>query len=98
MKLNEVEVGGRYGAKVSGKVQVVKVVAVRDLPATGWSRARTQIEAVNEAMGRRITIRSPQRLRQCIDSGCEFCRQAFNRPAGGFTCPYCHKGWTVTVG
>jgi hypothetical protein len=98
MKLNEIEVGGRYTAKVSGNVQVVKVVAVRDLPPTGWSRARTQIEAVNEATGRRITIRSPQRLRKCVDRGCEFCRRPFNRQVGAFTCPYCNLVWPATPG
>lgn len=66
MKLNEIQIGSRYTAKVSGKIQVVRVVEIRDVPATGWSRAKTQIEAVNEATGRRITIRSPQRLRRCV--------------------------------
>ena len=64
MKLSDVEVGGRYTAKVSQKVVVVKVVAIDEVPATRWSRAKTRIEAVNEATGRRITIRSPQRLRR----------------------------------
>jgi hypothetical protein len=68
VKLNEIQVGGRYTAKVSGKIQVVRVIEVRDVPASGWSRAKTQIEAVNEATGRRITIRSPQRLRRCVES------------------------------
>ena len=94
MKLNEIQVGSRYTAKVSAKVQVVRVVEVRQAPANRWSKAKTQIEAVNEATGRRITIRSPQRLRQRVDSGCEFCNKAFNRPAGSFTCPYCRRLWT----
>ena len=92
MKLSEVEVGGRYTAKVSGRVQVVRVVAINEVPASRWSRAKTSIEAVNEATGRRVTIRSAQRLRRCVS--CEFCSQSFNRPAGGFTCPYCHKAWS----
>jgi hypothetical protein len=66
LKLSEVQVGGRYTAKVSGKVQVVRIVEIRDVPATNWSRAKTQIEAVNESTGRRVTIRSPQRLRRCV--------------------------------
>ena len=67
MKRTEIQIGGRYTAKVSGKIQVVRVVEVRDVPALGSSRAKHQIEAVNEATGRRITIRSPQRLRQCVN-------------------------------
>jgi hypothetical protein len=26
-------------------------------------------------------------------TGCEFCRQAFNRPFGLFVCPYCRATW-----
>ena len=66
MKLSELEVGGRYTAKVSGRVQVVRVVAINEVPASRWSRAKTSIEAVNEATGRRITLRSAQRLRQRV--------------------------------
>jgi hypothetical protein len=98
MKLNEIEVGGRYTAKVSGRIATVRVTEIAAVEATRGSNAKTQIEAVNETTGRRITIRSPQRLRSRVDDGCEFCRQTFNRPAGCFTCPYCRKGWTVTVG
>ena len=97
MKLNEIQVGGRYTAKVSGQIATVRVVEIVAVEATRWSNATTRIEAVNETTGRRITIRSSQRLRSRVDDGCEFCRRTFNRPAGGFTCPYCHKGWTVTA-
>ena len=89
MKLSDVQIGGRYTAKVSGRIVPVRVVEIVPVPATRWSNAKTRIEAVNEATGRRITIRSPQRLRKCVDRGCEFCRQEFNRPEAGFTCPYC---------
>jgi hypothetical protein len=96
LKLSEVEVGGRYTAKVSGRVVTVRVVEIVQVEATRFSRARTSIEAVNEATGRRISIRSPLRLRRAVDRGCEFCRQPFNRPADGFTCPYCHRAWKGT--
>ena len=62
MKLNDVKVGGRYLAKVSQQVQVVRVVAINE-SSTFRGRSKTLIQAVNEATGRRITIRSPQRLR-----------------------------------
>ena len=93
MKLSDVQVGGRYTAKVSGRIVTVRVVEIVAVEATRWSNAKTRIEAVNEDTGRRITIRSPQRLRKCVDRGCEFCRQESNRPDAGFTCPYCQKPW-----
>ena len=96
MKLSDVQVGGRYTAKVSGRIVTVRVVEIVAVDATRWSNAKTRIEAVNEATGRRITIRSPLRLRRCVDRGCEFCQQAHNRPAGGFACPYCHMTWKGT--
>ena len=93
MKLNDVKVGGRYLAKVSQHVQVVKVLAIQE-SSTFRGRSKTLIQVVNEATGRRITIRSPQRLRGPAPSdGCEFCSQDCNRPDGAFTCPYCRKVW-----
>jgi hypothetical protein len=66
LKLSDVEVGGRYTAKVSGRIVPVRVVEIVPVLATRWSSAKTRIEAVNEATGRRITIRSPQRLRSRV--------------------------------
>ena len=67
MKLSDVQVGGRYTAKVSGRIVTVRVVEIVAVEATRWSNAKTRIEAVNEDTGRRITIRSPQRLRTRVD-------------------------------
>ena len=67
MKLSEVEIGGRYTAKVSGRIVTVRVVEIVAVEATRWSNAKTRIEAVNEATGRRVSIRSPQRLRSRAD-------------------------------
>ena len=63
MKLSDVQVGGRYTAKVSGRIVTVRVVEIVQVEATRWSKAKTRIEAVNEATGRRISIRSALRLR-----------------------------------
>jgi hypothetical protein len=66
MKLSEVEVGCRYTAKVSGGICTVRVTELKEVPPASWSTRgawRTLIYAVNEASGRKITIRSPQRLR-----------------------------------
>ena len=67
MKLSDVKIGGRYTAKVSGRVVTVRVVEIVEIQATRWSRAKTRIEAVNEATGRRISIRSALRLRRAVD-------------------------------
>ena len=71
---------GKGTAKVSGRLQVVRVTELRE--ATRWSpraRAKTLILAVNGATVRLITIRSPLRLRPLPGKGCEFCNQPFNR-------------------
>jgi hypothetical protein len=70
MRLKDIEIGGRYEAKVSGRIQTVRIVELREIPPASWSRRaawRTLIFAINEATGRRITIRSPQRLRPRSD-------------------------------
>ena len=66
MKLSEIQVGGRYRAKVSGRLVVVRVSKIEQAPAfsvTSGNHYRTRIEVVNEATGRRIILRSAQRLR-----------------------------------
>ena len=96
MKLKDIQVGGRYACRVGQQVQTVRVVEIKEIPPASWSARsawRTLIYAVNEATGRKITIRSPQRLRRRIGDGCEFCCNEANRPAGEFKCPYCRKAW-----
>ena len=69
MKLSEVVVGGRYKAKVSGSICVVRVTELKEIPPASWSTTnkwRTLIYGVNEATGRKVTIRSPQRLRSKV--------------------------------
>ena len=69
MKLSDVQVGGRYAAKVSGHVVVVKVTEIKEIPPPSWSREgrwRKLIYAINEATGRQITLRSAQRLRSRV--------------------------------
>jgi hypothetical protein len=100
MKLNEVQVGARYHAKVSGRLQVVRVTELKEVAPARWSpraRAKTLILAVNEATGRLITIRSPVRLRPLPGKGCEFCNQPYNRGTGEWKCPYCGKGFPATT-
>jgi hypothetical protein len=63
MKISDIEVGGRYVAKVSGVLTIVRVLAIRDT----WTRngsSRSVIDVVNERTGRRTTFRSAARLRR----------------------------------
>ena len=54
MRKRDVQVGGRYLAKVSGQVVIVRIK--RELPTGGWV-------ALNQSTGRTIRIYSAQRLR-----------------------------------
>lgn len=54
MKKKDVRIGGRYRAKVSGKLTTVRID--RESPYGGW-------DATNLETGRRVRIRSAQRLR-----------------------------------
>ena len=60
MKKADVKVGGRYSAKVSGKVVVVRIDA--ENPHGGW-------DATNEATGKKVRIKSAQRLRGAVRPG-----------------------------
>jgi len=59
MKKNEVVVGGRYLAKVSGRVVPVRITG--ESRYGGW-------EAVNAETNRAVRIKSPQRLRRPADA------------------------------
>jgi hypothetical protein len=57
MKKADVKVGGRYSAKVSDKVVVVRIDG--ENPHGGW-------DATNEATGKKVRIKSAQRLRGAV--------------------------------
>jgi hypothetical protein len=66
MKKHDIEVGGRYLAKVSGALVTVRVIEIRKIPSARWSLHgtwRTLYIAVSERTGRQLTIRSAQRFR-----------------------------------
>ncbi len=63
MKAKEIEIGGTYVAKVSGRLVQIRVSATREV-TQGRTGARTVWDAVNLATGRKIVIRSPQRFRE----------------------------------
>ena len=101
MKMQDVEVGGRYTAKVSGRIQVVRVVETKEIPPASWSARqewRKLIYAVNEGTGKKITIRSAQRLRSRVDDGVQH-EASCRRNAGGC---YPHaasdRRWTAVSG
>ena len=57
MKKHEVKVGGRYVAKVSDKLTLVRID--RENPHGGW-------DATNEKTGKALRIKSAQRLRSAV--------------------------------
>jgi hypothetical protein len=58
MRAQDVQVGGRYWARVSGRLVIVRVDAVRD-----GLNGRRRYEITNTVTGRRTTFRSASRLR-----------------------------------
>jgi hypothetical protein len=54
MKKNEVKINGYYSAKVSDKLTVIRIID--ENPHGGW-------EATNTRTGKKVTIKSPARLR-----------------------------------
>lgn len=66
MKITDIQVGGRYVAKVSGVLTTVRVLALREAPPAwhGGSRWRTRIDVINERTGRKTTFASAARLRR----------------------------------
>lgn len=69
MKSAQIEVGGIYDAKVSGRIVPVRITGTREIVQgrNGW---RNVWVGVNMQTNREITIRSPQRLRRrTVDHG-----------------------------
>ena len=67
MKLSDIEVGGRYVAKVSGALTIVRVLAIREVPPPPYARSerwKTRIDVVNERTRRKLTFASAARLRR----------------------------------
>lgn len=60
MKAKEIEVGGRYVAKVSNVLCVVRIVDAY----AHFRTNRTNWKAINERTGRPITVRSAARFRR----------------------------------
>jgi len=58
MRKSEVQIGGIYRAKVSGRVVSVRIV--RESPYGGW-------DAVSTATGREIRIKTAGRLRRAVE-------------------------------
>lgn len=68
MKKHEIQVGGIYTAKVSGRLTTVRVDAIREYdPSFGGSFRRsntqTRYDVTNLATGRRTTFRSAAKFR-----------------------------------
>jgi hypothetical protein len=68
MKLTEIEIGGRYIAKVSGQLTTVRVLAIRETTSWRGDRMQKRIDVVNERTGRRTTFASAAKLRRAVGS------------------------------
>ncbi len=64
MKAKEIQVGGRYLAKVNNVVTIVRVDAVRADYA-----GRTRYDVTNTRTGRATTFRSPSKFRGAAPQG-----------------------------
>lgn len=62
MRQSEIIVGGRYSAKVSGRVVIVRVTSI----ATSQRTGRKTFSVVNETTGRTVNFRSAQRFRLAV--------------------------------
>ena len=71
MKKNEIKVGGMYRAKVSDKVVTVRIDSTHT--KGGWN-------ATNTATGKRIRIKSAQRLRGAVKSAATAKTKAATKP------------------
>jgi hypothetical protein len=77
MKAKEIKVGGRYTAKVSGKLTTVRVDAIREITrmsGTNYDGSRKYRDAVvydvtNLSTGRRTTFRSATKFRGDVKDG-----------------------------
>lgn len=63
MKAAEIQVGGKYFAKVSGNVVGVQVLRQRTQTGYGRTNDRTVWDCRNMITGREITVKSAQRFR-----------------------------------
>jgi hypothetical protein len=61
MKAEDVSVGGRYAAKVSGLISPLRVLEVYTISSFGRSVVRYRCR--NERTGREVIVKSPQRFR-----------------------------------
>ncbi len=71
MKSSEIEVGGKYTAKVSGQIVTVRVDQIKEHYQRSSERWVDHYECTNLNTSRRITIKSCQRFRAKVGSGKE---------------------------
>jgi len=64
MKKNQIETGGKYVAKVSGKIVTVRVDSIEDKWGTLRDRSVTRYNITNLDTGRKTIFKSAQRFRR----------------------------------
>ncbi len=78
MKAKEIQVGGRYVAKMSGKLTTVEVKGIRE---TSSYRAHqpytptTRYDVVNLTTGRQTMFRSATKFRYAVPSGTVYAKE-----------------------
>lgn len=90
MKAAEIQVGGKYIAKVSGKLTTVRVDGVRE--CGGFDRGRLIYDVTNLATGRKTTFRSAAKFRSEVKESDTLIRRPFLIPSNESVGPYCTKG------
>ncbi len=63
MKKSEIKVGGKYLAKVSGKLTTVRVDAIRERAYMSGGQSQHYYDVTNLATGRQTTFRSAAKFR-----------------------------------
>lgn len=66
MKKDQIKLGGRYTAKVSGKLTTVKVNVIRERTSYSGDRTQTVYDVTNLATGRQTTFRSASKFRSVV--------------------------------
>ena len=61
MRKNQIQAGGKYTAKVSGKLTTVRVDKIRTRSGYGSQKDRTVYDVTNLSTGRKTTFSSAQK-------------------------------------
>jgi len=72
MKAKEIEVGGRYCARVGGILTILYVQSYRCWNRSADDKMYREWTCINQATGRTVKVHSAQRFRRRIKTGVDF--------------------------